>query len=381
MKAFKGLYIHIPFCKSKCIYCDFLSFSSDEKVDEYLKSLVFEARFYEGEKIFTLFIGGGTPSLLNVKQLRFLISGISKIFDFSELEEFTIEANPESLDAQKIEFLTDNEFLKVTRFSLGLQAFDDEILQKIGRLYTYKFFTQKLKELRDFGAKNINVDLIAGWNFGGYNKAFLKKFDEFLGKFYPEHLSLYLLTIAENTKLQDMICSEKYMELDPDSMIDLFHASLDLLKSKNYSHYEISNFARNGNFCKHNLGYWKRRDYIGLGLGSSGFLQGVRYKNPNFFPDYFEMVRSKNFEKYREIEVLSEKENFEEYVMLGLRLLYVGIDLDFIRENFTINFEKFYEKIRFFENEKYLIRQKNKILMTEKGICLQNSLLTEILEI
>ena len=359
----KSLYVHIPFCKSKCFYCDFASYTEqDHLFDQYLDFLAKEMELYQNTKIYTIFIGGGTPSLLSIAQLDKLLTQISKTFDLSQLVEFTMECNPESLTLDKIKFLAEKSL--VNRISLGLQAFEDQTLREIGRLHTFKEFEIVYQNLRNQNFSNINVDLIVGWdilqdkNFKEkYNKRFLKNLAVFLKdtSLSPEHISVYMLNIPEGTKLR-----ERDFVVNSDLQVQLYLDSVELIKKNNYVHYEISNFAKSGYECKHNLIYWQRKEYLGLGSSAASFVEGVRYKNADSLEAYF--VAEK------ETEILSLDEQKMEEVMLGLRLLKQGI-----------SFDKFYNK-KFdpWLEQGFLRKENGHIFLTSQGIPLCNQIFVDL---
>lgn len=387
----KSLYIHIPFCKSKCIYCDFLSFSGKEiYIEEYLNFLSLEMQFYKNQKISSIFIGGGTPSVLSIKQLQFLFEQIKSNFNTENLYEFTIEANPESLSYEKIFYLKNNGILNINRISLGLQSFDDNILKQIGRQYKYSEFEKKIEIVRDLDFEKLNIDLIIGWPFETYLNIDKKieKLDKFLSRFNPEHISVYMLNVAEKTKLYDFINKKKINNIDDDFQIEEYLQVSKFLNSHNFFHYEISNFAKNfNNQCIHNLSYWQGSEYIGLGLNASGFIDGIRYRNPNTFSQYFKMIENKNNSKYKYEEILTEEQKFYEKIFLGLRLLKKGLDLEDIKKYTQINklkglsFDKFFFKIKEFEKQDYFYLNENKVFLTYKGILISNLLITELIDI
>jgi oxygen-independent coproporphyrinogen-3 oxidase len=370
-------------------------------------------KLYKNEKIFTIFIGGGTPSILSTEQLDFLFKNINNNFDLTNIKEITIEANPESLSFEKMKYLKN----KINRISLGLQSFDDTILKKIGRRYTYSTFEKKLEQLRSLAFEKINIDLIIGWSFYYDRKFFFENLKIFLNKFYPEHISVYILNIVEKTKLFDLIKNGEINSIDEDIQIAEYLKMKKILENLGYEHYEISNFSfskikktkNENNRCLHNLNYWKNKNYIGVGLGASSFINGIRYKNPSDFSNYFEMLDyAKKFlkkesileflevnKKYLEIEVLTEREKLFEKIILNLRLLKEGIDLLKMEreiENFNKNkeklkifldFEKFMIKINYFLDLGYLkYNNKSKnICLTQKGICISNFIISDLMDI
>ncbi|MCP4481555.1 MAG: coproporphyrinogen III oxidase family protein [bacterium] len=330
----KSLYIHVPFCKAKCGYCDFVSYPEGlDLIDKYLIALEREMQLYRGMKLSTIFIGGGTPSLLSVTQLDKLIKLIKNNFDLTSLLEFTLEANPESLTLEKIAKLN-----IVNRFSLGLQAFDNNILKKIGRLHTFERFQQVFAYLSDC-QKDINIDLIVGFKDYPY---FLRELNMFLKNEGHKitHLSLYMLD--NYSTAEDQV--ETYLE------------SVRIIKNYGFLHYEISNFAKKGKECKHNLVYWNRGEYLGLGPSACSFLKERRYKNANKLADYFNGKQ--------EVEELSNEQVELEKKMLNMRLLDKGIP--------------YQKKYDFWIQKGYLKTKVKNVVLTDLGIPFFNQIFLEL---
>ncbi len=384
----KSLYIHIPFCKSKCIYCDFLSFSNKKNlINEYINYLDKEMKNFPNEDIETIFIGGGTPSILNLNEIKNFLKIIKLNFNLTNLKEFTFEANPDSLTEEKIDFLVSNDFVKVNRFSLGIQSFDDEVLKIIGRHYSF----EKAEEIINFILlhKNIkiNTDFILGFPF---EKKSIEKRAKFLEKFIKNykinHISLYMLTITSGTPIYDMIETKKILSLDDEKLLEEYETFSEILIKNNYIHYEISNFAYGEkNKCLHNLAYWEHKNYLGIGLGASSYDKGKRWKNPSSFEKFFEMLDQKNF-NFREIEVLSINQIFYEKIFLGFRILDKGINLKeieafFVENNFRADFNLFLKKIDNFCKIKLLLKNENKIFLTKNGIFLSDYIIRDLIDI
>ncbi|MDD5022027.1 MAG: radical SAM family heme chaperone HemW, partial [Endomicrobiaceae bacterium] len=234
-----GLYIHIPFCKRKCFYCDFISFNYNEhKADDYIKALFKESRKYKKEKISTVYVGGGTPSILSSNQIKTLIDGIKKNFDVTDIEEFTVELNPESATVEKLELLYDN---KISRISFGLQSSNNEELKILGRLHNYNDFLTAYTTARDIGFDNISVDLMYGIETQSV-ESWQKTLVNILN-LNPDHISLYPLTIEKNTPYHDQ---NKKVDYDLQSI--MYNAACEKLKDSVFTHYEISNWAKDGKF-------------------------------------------------------------------------------------------------------------------------------------
>ncbi len=274
----RGLYIHIPFCKQKCNYCDFASFAGKEALfDDYLEAMAREAALYKGLGFKTLYVGGGTPSLLAEHQLRRLAKIIHKNFGpVSAFEESTFEANPESLTVPKIKLLRDLGF---GRLSMGLQSFRDEELKLLGRIHTARQFLQAYEQARACGFKNINVDLIAGLPKQTV-ESFVASLQQLI-ELRPEHISVYGLQIEEGT-----VFFERGIVCDQDLMRTMLEKTHSLLLAAGYEHYEISNYALPGKRALHNTNYWQNGEYLGLGSAAASYRNGVRCQNTPSIDDY-----------------------------------------------------------------------------------------------
>lgn len=274
----RGLYIHIPFCKHKCNYCDFASFAGQEnQIDGYLKALAREAALYRGVRCNTLYVGGGTPSLLAEHQLRHLGKIISKNFSpISSFAESTFEANPESLTQAKLSVLKEMGF---NRLSMGLQSFRDEELKILGRVHNTAQFLQAYQMARASGFENLNVDLIAGTPLQTLS-GFLDSLQHLID-LHPEHISVYGLQIEEGTPFfeQGIVCDQPLMR----AMLEETH---ELLSQAGYEHYEISNYALPGKRALHNTNYWQNGEYLGLGSAAASYRNGTRRQNTSSISDY-----------------------------------------------------------------------------------------------
>jgi len=308
----RGLYIHIPFCKQKCNYCDFASFAGQEnQLDAYLGALAHEAALYKGIGCNTLYVGGGTPSLLATHQLNRLGKIIRKNFNaVANFKESTFEANPESLTEAKIATLRELGF---NRLSMGLQSFHDEELKTLGRVHTVAQFLTAYQAARAGGFTNINVDLIAG--LPGQTRENFKQNLEKLVALEPEHISVYGLQIEEGTPFfaQGVVCDQALMR----QMLEDTH---DMLTEVGYHHYEISNYAKPGQEALHNTNYWKNGEYLGLGSAAASYRWGTRRQNISSLADYiFCMENGKSPLAYE--EHLTGKAHEGETLMLAFRQL------------------------------------------------------------
>lgn len=307
-----GLYLHIPFCRQKCRYCDFASFAGAESlIDAYLSALDKEASFYAGQKFDTLYIGGGTPSLLSEAQLARLCEIVGRRFaPVCTFAESTLEANPESLGAEKLRVLKD---AGLSRLSLGLQSFDDGALKRIGRVHDVKTFLAAYEAARKAGFENVSVDLIAG--LPGQSEADFLAGLKRLVALNPEHISVYGLQVEEGTPFY-----REGVKTDDDLLRRELEQTHFYLQEAGFVHYEISNFARPGRESKHNANYWRNGEYLGLGSAAASYQNGARRANVTDIEEY--LRRALAGQSPAEFsEELRGKAKEGETVMLGLRLL------------------------------------------------------------
>ncbi len=351
-----GLYIHIPFCKRKCNYCDFASFAGQEfLIDDYLTALKKEAALLPVHFYHTLYVGGGTPSLLSVRQLEQLFLIITTLSpSVSSFAESTFEANPESLTKEKISLLQHAGF---NRFSVGLQSFDEDELRRLGRVHTADDFLRAFESLRCSGVKNINVDLIAGLPGQTLNK-FLRNLEKLLA-LRPEHISVYGLQIEEGTAFfaQGLVCDQPLMRT-------MLEETRVRLVANGYHHYEISNFAQPGYESKHNIHYWQYGEYVGLGSAAASFLGGIRSQN---VPDVREYIHRVSAGKSAVVfsEQLTGKALEGEKLMVGLRQLD-GIELTATQWDF------FGPEIEKHIQNGLLLQENKKVKLSEEGLFLAN---------
>ena len=322
------LYVHIPFCVQKCKYCDFLSGNYDVKLRErYTYALISEIESYKErfseETITSIYIGGGTPTFLEVVFMQRIFDAIFQNFHVAEDAEISMECNPGtgSLEAFKI-----YRHMGVNRLSIGLQSANEDELELLGRIHTFDKFETTYREARLAGFDNINVDIMTGLPFQTWNK--LSNTIKKVTYLKPEHISCYSLIIEEGTPFydtykEDVERREKDLETealpDLDTEYDLYKRAQQLLEEKGYHQYEISNYAKEGKECRHNIGYWKRVPYLGVGLGAASLIDEVRYTNVRDISSYIEKCESDESVRVEEIE-LSKKDAMSEYMYLGLRM-------------------------------------------------------------
>lgn len=312
-----SLYIHIPFCVRKCGYCDFLSAPADEKArDRYVQALLMEIERYQGtetadRKIKTLYIGGGTPSILSVDQLDCIMQKIKYTFNFCDDIEASMEMNPGTASKEKCRALYQ---MGINRLSIGLQSTNDMELKTLGRIHSYEDFINTYTWCREAGFQNINVDLMAALPYQtveSYTTGLRK-----IIRLAPEHISAYSLILEEGTPFYQKYNSGCYPLPDEEQERLMYRETEQILAQAGYERYEISNYAKKGYACRHNLVYWQGGDYLGLGLGSSSYMDGVRFHNTTDFNTY---VNQGAYVEDR--EELSMQAKMEEFMFLGLRVI------------------------------------------------------------
>lgn len=357
----RAIYIHIPFCKTICSYCDFCKFIYNEKwVYVYLKALKNEINDrYMGEKIRTIYIGGGTPSALSIQEIKKLLDML-KVIDTSSLEEFTFECNIGDITEELLLLLKN---YKVNRLSIGIESFDKKNLEFMERSNDFKNTKEKIKLCRKLGFNNINLDLM--YALPGEGIKTLKRDLELFLELKPEHISTYSLILEKHTKAYVKDVSYIEEELD----YDMYNLICNTLSGAN--HYEVSNFAVKGYESKHNLVYWNNEEYYGFGLGASGYIDDVRYTNTKSLKDYL----LGNFVKSREI--LGKKEKMDYEIMLGLRKLE-GINIAKFFEKYQVDIEKEYNLEPLLKS-KELIKKRGYIYINPIYIYIMNEILLKII--
>lgn len=359
----ESVYIHIPFCQKICSYCDFCKvLANGPWITQYLNALVNEIRDrYNGDKIKTIYIGGGTPSVLSEKDLKYLFDIISKI-NLAETVEFTFECNLNDINEELLRLLRN---YGVNRLSIGIQSFNESKLAFMEREHDFKIAVQKIALCRTFNFNNINLDLIYG--IPGETLVDLKKDLRLFLKLKPEHISTYSLIIEDNTKVAIDGVLPISEELDR-QMYDYLTAKLS---SKKYHHYEVSNFSLAGYESKHNLNYWRNNEYYGFGLGSHGYTFGVRYENTRSLTDYF---IGKFLQKE---EILSKQTIMENEIMLGLRTI-AGINLQNFFEKFGVDMQDVFPIKPLIKN-KDLIYQNGNVFVNPKYLYTMNEILIKMI--
>ena len=371
-----GLYIHIPFCVQKCKYCDFNSYKMivNEK-DRFLSDLKKEMALYKNKdrKINSIFFGGGTPSILNNNDMQFIMDEIKENFSIDEDAEISMECNPGTLTEDKLKFMRS---IGVNRLSIGLQAVQENLLRYIGRIHNYEQFEKNYLEARKVGFKNINIDLM--YNLPHQTFEDWKETLHKIVSLNPEHISAYSLILEEGTKLYDMYMKKEFDLGDEDEDIKMYEYAIECLKLNGYNQYEISNYAKEGYECKHNILYWKCKNYIGLGPGASGYINNVRYNNVKDLDDYHDKI-SKNEKPIEFCENLTEKDKIEEKIIMGLRMNDGIIFKDF--EEFGINFEeKYKEQLKKHESLDLITKTNKGFKFTQKGREISNNIFLDYID-
>ncbi len=326
MKRPAGLYIHVPFCRSKCPYCDFVSGpASEETVARYMRSLKKELRYWSSEMgmkgvVFqSLYVGGGTPTAVAPEILSEILFEAFELFDWVDQAEATVEANPESVDKRGLEMF---KKAGVNRISLGMQALSEKGLRVLGRLHDVNSSVRAFEIVRDLGFGSVSVDLIYGWP--GQEISSWKKELESVISLGPDHISCYELTVERGTRLHKDLSRGRIALPEEDIILKMMDVTETELKAAGYVHYEISNYALPGKECVHNLGYWTAKPYVGVGVSAASFLPPLRMKQVDDLNSYIRNIESGNISP-EFVEVLSRDKLFREAVVFGLRKVE-GID-------------------------------------------------------
>lgn len=358
-------YIHIPFCTQICYYCDFSKvFIKNQPVDDYLRALMEEVAFYDLPALRTLYIGGGTPSALSADQLDYLLTQLEELLDLSQLEEFTIEANPGDLTEDKIAVLKQS---KCNRVSLGVQTFDDRMLKKIGRSHNQSQIYETISSLKQAGFHNISIDLIYALP-GQTMDQVVDNVARALSLDIP-HMSLYSLILENHTVFMNRQRRGNLHLPNEDVESDMFDYILKELEANGFEHYEISNFTKPGYESRHNLMYWDNSEYYGLGAGASGYLHGMRYRNRGPIQHYLKAIREHGHARLHE-EILSQKEQMEEEMFLGLRKKR-GVSIQQFETKFGRSFAGYYGQVLAeLKAEGLLQEEDGYVRMTKKGLFL-----------
>ena len=358
-----AIYIHVPFCKSICTYCDFCKVQIMDKYTlPYLNALYKEVKdVYQGEEIHTLYIGGGTPSCLNLKDMRYLLD-ITKLINLEKLNEFTFECNVNDINEDMLSLLKE---YKVNRLSIGVESFNSNNLKFMNRSHTFEEVEDKIKLCRKHGFDNINIDLM--YALPKETLGVLKKDLKLILKLNVEHISTYSLIIEDNT----VIGINKMIPVDEEIDEAMYDLICKTLEKNKYIHYEVSNFAKEGFESKHNINYWLNNNYYGFGLSSHGFIGNIRYENTRSLTKY---IDGKYLLKE---ELVSSSDDMDNTIMLGFRLLK-GINLQDFFNKYNVNLQEKYD-IKDLVEKRYLLYKDGYLKINPKYIYMMNEILIKIL--
>ena len=362
-----GIYIHIPFCKQACFYCDFHFSTSNKYQDEMVQALatelVLQKHILAKDRIETIYFGGGTPSLLSIAQINYLLETISKNYALASELEITLEANPDDLTAKKLQDLAQTA---INRLSIGVQSFDDKILRYMNRSHNTEQALYSIKQAQDLGFENITIDLIYGVpqvSVADWKNTLIKTFD-----LQVPHISAYALTVEPKTALDSFIKKGKYTALDERLALAHFDVLLDETAKAGFVQYEISNFAQENYYSKHNTAYWQGKKYLGIGPSAHSFYDNTRAWNVSNNLKYIKSLAEHSIPN--ETEMLSKTNLYNEYLMTQLRTIW-GVDLHTIKTKFGKKYQDYFLKqvakhlistVIIEENERYKLSQKGKFL-------------------
>ncbi|EHK2333798.1 radical SAM family heme chaperone HemW [Clostridium perfringens] len=372
-----SLYIHIPFCAQKCLYCDFPSFARKDHlrkayIEALNKEIISLREKHNNLEINTIFIGGGTPSVLEADELECLLKEVAKLNMAKDIE-YSMECNPGNLTEEKLEVM---KKYGVNRISMGLQAKQDNLLKGLGRIHNYKTFKENFLLAKKVGFNNINVDLM----FGLPNQR-LNEWEETLREIIslePAHISAYSLIIEEGTAFYNLYENDKLKLPTEEEERKMYHLAKKILEENGFNQYEISNYAKEGKECRHNLAYWNMDNWIGVGSAAASYINGKRIKNISSVEKYINFINEKG-EAVEEIINNSKNDNMEEFMFMGLRKIN-GIDENEFKNRFSMNINDVYgEILNKYIDEGLLIRESGRIFLSEKGIEISNIIMADFL--
>lgn len=367
-----GIYIHIPFCKSKCYYCDFVSFANkEEKVEEYIEALKQELkkRAIKDYLVKTIFIGGGTPSSINQKYIVDIIQCIKINYKVDDNAEITIEVNPNTANENKLKDYYD---IGINRLSIGLQSSNNELLKKIGRIHTYENYVETVELAKKVGFTNINTDIIIGLPSQTIYDA--EDTIEKILKLNLTHISVYSLILEPGTKFMEMYKKKQITLMDDELERYMYWFVKRKLEENGYIHYEISNFAKPGFQSKHNMDCWSQKEYLGFGISAASYENKVRFSNKKNIETYIENIRNNEFEKNVNIEEKQDKQSeMNEYIILGLRKME-GVSIEKFKQKFEQDPIRIYGTpiLKLLEDELIVLDGDETIKLTDKGLNVAN---------
>ena len=369
-----SIYVHIPFCKRKCLYCDFLSFAGLDCQANYTDALLRDIQTHGGTEIAdptvtSVFIGGGTPSLMPEGTYERLFSAIRERFSLAENAEITIECNPGTVTGEK---LAEYRRAGINRLSFGAQSADDAELRMLGRIHTWNEVCSSVSLAREACFDNINIDLMM--NLPGQTKERVLASIDRTVALGPEHISAYSLILEEGTQFYERYAEHPELLPDEDAAAETYEAAVDRLARHGYAQYEISNFAKPGFACRHNIGYWKREEYLGIGLGAASLIGTKRFSVTRDLSSYMKEL------SYESIEELTDRDIRNETVMLKLRM-NEGIDLRYLADCFGSEYaERIGERTEQYEKQGLVEKCGSVRRFTVRGMLVSNSILADLME-
>lgn len=378
MKKDLGLYLHIPFCIQKCGYCDFLSAPAGrEEREAYVQALEKEIRSYGdfagSYRVSTVFVGGGTPSCLEASQTERIFEAVKDTFEIERMPEISMEMNPGTVTKEKLQAYKN---CGINRLSIGLQSVRDSNLRLLGRIHTYEEFLESFRLAREAGFQNINVDLIS--SLPGQTDESWREELKTAAELSPEHISVYQLILEEGTPFYEKYAAHPKLLPDEETSRAIYQATEEVLRQYGFHQYEISNYAREGRECRHNLKYWERGDYLGLGLGAASMVRNIRMNNTGDMKIYLEKCGEPKTMR-TDVQFLEEPRQIEEFMFLGLRKTR-GISKKEFRRVFGRDIELVYEKaLKKLFSSGMLLEKKDRLYLSKEGVLLSNAVLSEFL--
>ena len=373
-----GIYLHIPFCKTRCIYCDFYSTTRSELITRYIHALCNELEmrkeYLKEEKIETVYFGGGTPSQLGEEDFQQIFKAIQKHYGLEDCREITLEANPDDLSKEYLQMLS---ALPFNRISMGIQTFDDATLKLLKRRHNARTATEAVRRCREAGYQNISIDLIYG--LPGETKERWEKDLRQAISLNVEHISAYHLIYEEGTPLYKMLQQHSVSQVDEDSSLNFFSTLIDTLSAAGYEHYEISNFCKPGMYSRHNTSYWQGIPYLGCGPSAHSFDGDSREWNVASLNQYLSSVEQG--QRLHETEQLDTRTRYNEYIITGLRTMW-GISTEELKSKFGDRlWEYCSEQAKpYLENGKLKLHN-DRLKLTKEGIFVSDGIMSDLLEI
>ena len=370
-----GIYFHIPYCRSKCHYCDFYESNNIKTVTQLVNSEIEELhlrkKYIDNQVVETIYFGGGTPSILSIEQLNNLLSEVFSTYTVTDTCEITMEANPEDLT---YDYLKDLSTTRINRLSIGIQSFNDDTLLFLGRRHGTQILQEMIKNAQNLGFSNISLDLIYGIPGMSYDN-YINSVKAVLN-LNVQHISAYALTIEKNTYFYKLLKTNRLTEVVDDVVISHFNSTIDLLADNGYNHYEVSSFAKDGYRSKHNSSYWNDKIYLGIGPSAHSYNGVSRQWNINSTKNY--CLKLANGDVFYEVEQLTEIDKYNEYVLLKLRTSE-GLSKGYISNHFNNKIVSYFlDEVFRLSNEQYMINSGDNLMLTRKGILISDFIIRKL---